>query len=250
MDSITSGSSVHGIFQARILEWVAISSSRRPSWTRDRTRVSCVSCIGRWILYPWVPYAHHLPIPLWLSDGKFNYLQFENTNSETQRDEVTYLRSHSKCVAEPGLGLQSPEPYLGCFPFSHSGPWLLTLLLVNRYPGPGSSREHHVWSWVMYTPSTRTLEFLGDQKWQVQANATCSQCRGSGFDPQSRTRSPRKQLRVYMPQLRPRAVTYINKLIKKILKWQVHEKLSGAPATSSSPVVPRNCWLLGINYSI
>ena len=29
------GSSVHGIFQARILEWVAISFSRGPSWPRD-----------------------------------------------------------------------------------------------------------------------------------------------------------------------------------------------------------------------
>ena len=33
-------------FQARILEWVAISSSRGSSWTRDQTRVSCVSCIA------------------------------------------------------------------------------------------------------------------------------------------------------------------------------------------------------------
>ena len=42
------GSSVHGIFQARILVWVAISSSRRPSQSRDHT---CISCFGRWILY-------------------------------------------------------------------------------------------------------------------------------------------------------------------------------------------------------
>ena len=42
-------SSVHGILQARILEWVAISS-RVTSWPRDRTQVSC---IGRQILYHW-----------------------------------------------------------------------------------------------------------------------------------------------------------------------------------------------------
>ena len=41
-------SSVHGIFQARILEWVAISFSRGSSRPKDRT---CVSCIGRCILY-------------------------------------------------------------------------------------------------------------------------------------------------------------------------------------------------------
>ena len=45
------GSSVHGIFQARILEWVAISFSRGSSQPRDLTHISCVSCIIRWILY-------------------------------------------------------------------------------------------------------------------------------------------------------------------------------------------------------
>ena len=72
------GSSVYGILQARILEWVAISFSRgssqprdrtqvshiagrcfilwatreaRSSWTRNETHISYVSCIGRWVLY-------------------------------------------------------------------------------------------------------------------------------------------------------------------------------------------------------
>ena len=37
------GSSVHGIFQARILGWVAISSSRGSSWPREPTWVSCIA---------------------------------------------------------------------------------------------------------------------------------------------------------------------------------------------------------------
>ena len=37
------GSSVHGILQARILEWVAILFSRRSSWPRDQTQVSHVA---------------------------------------------------------------------------------------------------------------------------------------------------------------------------------------------------------------
>ena len=45
------GSSVHKISQTRILEWVAISSSRGSSWLSDRNCVSCVSCGGRRILY-------------------------------------------------------------------------------------------------------------------------------------------------------------------------------------------------------
>ena len=53
MDCSPFGSSVHGIFPARIQEWVAISSSRRSSQPRDWTRVSGVSCIGAWILCHW-----------------------------------------------------------------------------------------------------------------------------------------------------------------------------------------------------
>ena len=41
------GSSVHGIFQARILEQVSISSSRGSSWPRDPTCISSISCIDR-----------------------------------------------------------------------------------------------------------------------------------------------------------------------------------------------------------
>ena len=44
-------SSVHRIFQARILESVATSYSRTSSQPRDQTRISCISYIGRWILY-------------------------------------------------------------------------------------------------------------------------------------------------------------------------------------------------------
>ena len=43
MDCSLPGSSVHGIFQARIMEWVAISFSRGSSWPRDQTRVSCIA---------------------------------------------------------------------------------------------------------------------------------------------------------------------------------------------------------------
>ena len=45
------GSSVHGVSEARVLEGVTVSYSRGSSEPRDRTQVSCVSCIGRQILY-------------------------------------------------------------------------------------------------------------------------------------------------------------------------------------------------------
>ena len=45
MDCSLPGSSFHGIFQARVLEWVAISFSRRSSRSRDRIQVSHI--VGR-----------------------------------------------------------------------------------------------------------------------------------------------------------------------------------------------------------
>ena len=53
-DCSPPGSSVHGIFLTRILEQVAISSSRGCSQPRDLTHASCVSCIDRRTLYHWV----------------------------------------------------------------------------------------------------------------------------------------------------------------------------------------------------
>ena len=50
MDRSLSGSSIHGVFQARILEWVAVSFSRRSSWPRDWTQVSLIvgRCFSVW----------------------------------------------------------------------------------------------------------------------------------------------------------------------------------------------------------
>ena len=60
MDCSLAVSPVHGILQARILEWVAIFSSRRSSQSRDWACISYVSCICRPVLY----HSCHLGSPL------------------------------------------------------------------------------------------------------------------------------------------------------------------------------------------
>ena len=42
---------LHGILQAKILEWAAMPSSRESSQLRNQSGVSCVFCIGRQVLY-------------------------------------------------------------------------------------------------------------------------------------------------------------------------------------------------------
>ena len=53
MDCSPPNSSVYGILQVRILQWVAMPSSRGSSRPKDQTCVSRLSCIGRRILYHW-----------------------------------------------------------------------------------------------------------------------------------------------------------------------------------------------------
>ena len=62
MDCSPPDSSVHGIFQERTLEWVAVSSSRGSPQPRGWTQVSFVSCIGRCFVYHCTPRKpHYLP---------------------------------------------------------------------------------------------------------------------------------------------------------------------------------------------
>ena len=51
MDCSPPGSSVHGILQAKILEWVAMPSSRGSSWRKDWTHIAYIFCVGRQVLY-------------------------------------------------------------------------------------------------------------------------------------------------------------------------------------------------------
>ena len=71
MDCSLPGSSLHGILQARVLEWVAIPFSRGSSWPRDRTRVSLIAgrCFNLWatreallIHLPFLSYVKFLDI--------------------------------------------------------------------------------------------------------------------------------------------------------------------------------------------
>ena len=60
MDCSSPGSSVHGIFQARILEWIAMSFSRGSSQPRDQTCFASISCIGSRVLYHSATLEAHL----------------------------------------------------------------------------------------------------------------------------------------------------------------------------------------------
>ena len=99
MDCSLTGSSVHGIFQTRILEWFAIFASRGSSRPRDRAHLFCVSCIGRQILYHWATISYHhfsaLQLRVQLTLSIHSYLLFSDprTVAHTLNSIQPYLFS-------------------------------------------------------------------------------------------------------------------------------------------------------------
>jgi len=96
-------SSVHGIFQARILELVAISLSSRSSWPKDWTQVSWVSCIGRWILYQCATWEAHIiyNFTYFKGDKVFTYkFYIPFWREKINLHEVYLIHTHFSCEEE------------------------------------------------------------------------------------------------------------------------------------------------------
>ena len=103
MDHSPPGSSVHGILQAKILEWVAIYFSRGSSQPRDRTQVSHIAgrCFNLWAtgdvisvlkLIPWPPYLTHA---VEQERGKHNSMK--------DRPRPLGVKNPQDQVSDPGL---------------------------------------------------------------------------------------------------------------------------------------------------
>ena len=119
-------SSGHGDSSGRILEWITISSSKRSSQPRDWTRVSCVSCIGRWVL----SHEHHLRS---LSEGRF----YEQTAKWIWSFPYSLPAAHSKSwqkslpILVSNLGWLSSAIFMWANSSAHS---LLSLLVLALPP--------------------------------------------------------------------------------------------------------------------
>ena len=81
MDCNPPGSSVHGILQAKILEWVAIPFSKGTSWPRDQTWVSCTA--GRFFIVwvtsePWKIFMLSLKVSEHRGHGVPSFVGYKN----------------------------------------------------------------------------------------------------------------------------------------------------------------------------
>ena len=132
MDCSPPASSVHGILQAKILEWVAMASSRGSSQSRDWTRISYISCFGRQILYhqlhPGSPYIYVYPPLFWISFwnhfplgsvwDKWTWYREPRTLDDFQMHCMTFPRQLHWLDRAHGfllLWVPSPKSLLVCF---------------------------------------------------------------------------------------------------------------------------------------
>ena len=136
MDCSLPGSSVHGILQQRVLQWVAISFSRRCSQPRDQTQVSCIT--GRFFT-EWAtreaPYSQQyssilkLSCNLWCTDiwgGRVLSIWAIGKLVSCQVKQRASLRAHHWCANQPARSqFSEPAPFSGfCIPGAISPlPW-------------------------------------------------------------------------------------------------------------------------------
>ena len=96
MDCSLSGSSVHGILQARMLEWVTIPFSRGSSWPKDQTQVSCIA--GRFLTV-WATREAFCLLTDFLSLSPLNFKLRVGRNYFHLSHFFSYLQCLAQCLA-------------------------------------------------------------------------------------------------------------------------------------------------------
>ena len=137
MDCSPPGSCVHVILQERMLEWVAMPSSRGSSWPRDGTRVSCLvspPLSGRFFTTSATWKAQWSFLGVSMEFGHYMLFPF----NETMGFKWFVLRQHQlRCVTTEGLCAEKWEHHVaGC-----GGPelWVIVTLRATALESQGAS---------------------------------------------------------------------------------------------------------------
>ena len=136
-------SSIHGILQARILEWVACPFSRGSSWPRNQTRVSCIA--GRFTFTNWA--------------------MREATDFPGGSDD----KASAYNVGDPGsiLGWENPlekEMATHSSTLAWKIPWTEE---CGRLQSMGSQRVRHDWATSLMSPALAGRFFTTSATWEA-----------------------------------------------------------------------------------
>ena len=128
------GSSVHGISQARILEWVAISFSKRSSWPRDWTQVSYIA--GRFFLIWATREAPRVNPALW------NQVEWPASRGQPSNATVSAICAwvcHTQRLWASAFSVPLASGLIARLPgslFSHCSWWLMFLSIASCFRIP------------------------------------------------------------------------------------------------------------------
>ena len=157
MDCSLSVSSIHGIFQARILEWVTISFSRRSSQPRDCTWVSHI--VGRWFT-------------IWATrNQEFLTNKLESTDQlealYSRRYAVlccwTYLPYKTCCFLSFPLERNPISDAISLAVHHHQSTQILTSVISNPlpyFPPPNHLKSFSKWKLSLHCKVFRTLNIM------------------------------------------------------------------------------------------
>ena len=181
MDCSLPGSSVHGIFQARILEWVVISFSTGYSQPRNWTCVPCISCSGRQILYHCVTWETQLKkIPISYSELGVSQVVLVVKNLLANAGDIRDMGSIPRPGKSPGIENGNSLQYLCLQNPMDRGAWQATVQChresdtteVTEHAGIVSLRKYVGRKW-MPRPCNRKAPTQG--RLYTEAGTKCTQ---------------------------------------------------------------------------
>ena len=136
MDWSPPGFSVHGVFQARILDWIARPSSRGSSWPRDRTQVSCIAGGLFTIWAAWEAWWTCRP-------GANNHFLEDYSEDEITGENALCLAHRAEPAQAPSSPLAAPSSMLKINPSAVTNTsFLPPLPLPPIIPLPWLSQQH------------------------------------------------------------------------------------------------------------
>ena len=169
MNCGTPGSSVHGIFQVRILQWVHISSFRGSSQPRDWTHSSCVSCIAsrfftHWAMgeCSWHRSPLHVLFPHIYSMSPHHHAEWVRSQLKrlSKASLVAQLVRNQPAIQETwvqSLGWEDPLEKRKGYPLQYSGLENSRTEEPGRLQSMGLQRVRHDWVTFTFKVSHRLL---------------------------------------------------------------------------------------------
>ena len=146
-----------------MLEWVAISFSRGSSRPRDWTCVSCISCIGRWILYHWATREACMCVCVCVCVSFFlikgnSWVVIKGDNSR-----IGWMGGWAICLRLPHLAVDSSAHGKKCFSATYKN--RTEMLCWSESINQKEFLKYPFFNWLLWMTNLRECDGNDDDLW-------------------------------------------------------------------------------------